>query len=276
MKIKKSDLKVVLYLVGVLALAAGYFLGYQKLAEKKTELVAQRTLLQQQEQQVNEIYENQGNYQEQADAATAGIDEILANYPSGVKAEDVILYAVDLENDYDAEISGMSFSEDNLLYSVGSNAASTETAAASDDEDGTDETTDTADTAETATATSGQDIGIVDASTVQFPQISLMDTTVTYNFKSDYTDCKTMFASILAFAEKRNVSSISLSYDSEGGQLVGNMNVNMYYISGSDKEYVEPDSGVTLYGTDNIFATLEKGDKNDEKNEDEEEDESEQ
>jgi hypothetical protein len=264
MKIKKSDLKIVLYLVGVLALAAGYFLGYQTLAEKKTELVAQRTLLQQQEQQVNEIYENQGNYQEEADAATARIDEILANYPAGVLAEDTILYAKDLEEEFDATISTMSFTEGNLLYSAGTSAEE-ETADTSDETE-----TDTAETEDTATAdttATAQDIGIIDASTVQYPQISLMDTEVTYNFTAAYEDSKEMFASILAFADKRNVSSIALSYDSDSGLLVGNMNVNMFYLSGTDAVYSEPDTGVTQHGTDNIFATLKKGDKNENKKE---------
>jgi hypothetical protein len=273
MKIKKKDLKVVLYLVGILALVAGYFLGYQNLAEKRTELEAQRTLLQEKETKVNEIYENQSTYQEEADEAEQKASEILAKYPADVQGEDVILYTVDLENEFDAQVTTIGFTEDNLLYTVGANTGDEAEDTSTDDTDDTDETdeTDTADTTQSAAEVTSQDIGIVDASTVQLPQISMLETTVTYDFTIGYTDCKSMFQSILDYANKRNVSSISLSYDSESGQLAGNMIVNMFYLTGTDKEYTEPDSGVTLHGTDNIFATLEKGDKNDKKKEDESE-----
>ncbi len=37
------------------------------------------------------------------------------------------------------------------------------------------------------------------------------------------------------------------------------MSVNMYYLTGTDKEYGEPDSGVTNFGKDDIFGTLQSG-----------------
>ena len=65
------------------------------------------------------------------------------------------------------------------------------------------------------------------------------------------------YASILAYADKRNVPSISLSYDGESGKLSGNMTVNMYYMTGrEDAAYEEPSSGVHSLGVKNIFGTI--------------------
>ena len=35
------------------------------------------------------------------------------------------------------------------------------------------------------------------------------------------------------------------------------MNVSMFYVSGTDKLYMEPDAGVILHGKENLFGTVE-------------------
>jgi hypothetical protein len=247
MKLKKKDLKLVLYAGGILALLAGYFLGYQHFAENQTSLEARRDALQAEEAQVAEIYENQSTYEAEAEKAEQMIEEIVAKYPADVRTEDSILYAIDLEDSFDAEISSLTLNTDNLLYTIGSGAGEEEAAT---------------ETEETASNDYSDAIGIIDTSTVQLPQVSLLDTQVTYNFTAGYEDCKTMFASIIDYVEKRNVTNLSLSYNGDSGELNGNMVVVMYYLSGTDKVYEEQDTGVTNFGTDDIFGSLKKSEKN--------------
>lgn len=102
-----------------------------------------------------------------------------------------------------------------------------------------------------------EQLGIMDESTVQLPSLSLINTSVSYDFETGYTDCKSVFAMILDYAEKRNVPSISLKYNDQTGLLDGNMNVSMFYVSGTDKLYMEPDAGVILHGKENLFGTVE-------------------
>ena len=49
-----------------------------------------------------------------------------------------------------------------------------------------------------------------------------------------------------------------MTFDSENGLLVGNINMNLFYMMGTEKEYVAPDPGVVLTGNDNIFGTMTK------------------
>lgn len=104
-----------------------------------------------------------------------------------------------------------------------------------------------------------QQLGIIEEESVALPDLTLYSTVAGYDFTTGYQDCKSVFASILAFADHRNVPSITLAYDAETGKLKGNMSVNMYYLTRTDKEYGEPDSGVTNFGKDDIFGTLQSG-----------------
>ena len=58
-----------------------------------------------------------------------------------------------------------------------------------------------------------------------------------------------------------NVGGLSLSYDSETGKIVGNLNVNRYYLTGTEDVYESPDTGVIQKGSDNIFGTIENPDR---------------
>ena len=55
---------------------------------------------------------------------------------------------------------------------------------------------------------------------------------------------------------RMSLDAFALSYDSTNGNLSGSMTLNMYYVTGTDKEYVPQNiNGISL-GTDNIFGTL--------------------
>lgn len=272
MSISKKDIKLLLYVGGILLLIAGYFLGYQHFAEIQVTLDEENVNLQSQVVRLNDIYMNQEMYIEQTQTFNQEIQAIYESFPAEVREEDAILYGRGLEKDYEMKISSIGISKANQFYLLGSAVAGTDTAAAdveTDEElmDTTGETTDTTTTSEETPVTTGQTVdaalGLMSESSVQLPQIALFDTAVTYDFSVGYEDCKSVFAAILACADKRNIPSISLSYDGESGKLVGNMSVNMYYIAGTDEVYEEPDAGVVLHGVDNIFGTLTKQETDD-------------
>ena len=248
MSISKKDIKLLLYVGGILLLIAGYFLGYQHFAEIQVTLDEENVNLQSQVVRLNDIYMNQEMYIEQTQTFNQEIQAIYESFPAEVREEDAILYGRGLEKDYEMKISSIGISKANQFYLLGSAVSGTDTAAAdaeTDEElmDTTGETTDTTTTSEETPVTTGQTVdaalGLMSESSVQLPQIALFDTAVTYDFSVGYEDCKSVFAAILACADKRNIPSISLSYDGESGKLVGNMSVNMYYIAGTDEEYEE-------------------------------------
>ena len=265
MSISKKDIKLLLYVGGILLLIAGYFLGYQHFAEIQVTLDEENANLQSQVVRLNDIYMNQEMYIEQTQTFNQEIQAIYESFPAEVREEDAILYGRGLEKDYEMKISSIGISKANQFYLLGSAVSGTDTAAAdteTDEElmDTTGETTDTTTTSEETTVSTGQ---TVDDALGLMSEIALFDTAVTYDFSVGYEDCKSVFAAILACADKRNIPSISLSYDGESGKLVGNMSVNMYYIAGTDEVYEEPDAGVVLHGVDNIFGTLTKQETDD-------------
>lgn len=250
-RISKKDIKLLLYVGGLLLLALAYFLGYQKFMEKREVLEAEQANLQQQVNRLNEIAMYLDDYEEQAAVYDEEMDKIFSDYPAEVREEDTILYACDMENSYDIWVSNIGISPANQVFSLGDNVTTDVVAA----ETTTDESA-AAGTESTGMSVDEQ-LGIQDEATVTLPYISLFDTAVVYDFTTGYSDCKSVFAMILACADKRNVSSISLAYDTETGLLNGNMNVNMFYMTGSDKTYEEPDAGIIVHGKDNLFGTVE-------------------
>lgn len=86
--------------------------------------------------------------------------------------------------------------------------------------------------------------------------VSLYGTSVVYTFTVPYDDMKKVVRTIQEDEERRNVETITLSYESGSGELVGNMTVNMYAVTGTGKEYVAPNVPSMMLGTDNIFGTV--------------------
>lgn len=86
--------------------------------------------------------------------------------------------------------------------------------------------------------------------------ISLYGTQVVYTFTVPYDDMKEVVRTIQEDKERRDVETITLSYESGSGELVGNMTVNMYAVTGTGKEYVAPAVPSMMLGTDNIFGTV--------------------
>lgn len=70
-----------------------------------------------------------------------------------------------------------------------------------------------------------------------------------------YEGLKDYLRDLAAEQYSKSMDNISLTFDKETGDLSGTFTVNMYYLLGSDREYVpQTIDGVSL-GTDNIFGS---------------------
>lgn len=88
--------------------------------------------------------------------------------------------------------------------------------------------------------------------------VSLYGTQIVYSFTVPYDDMKKVIRTICEDEEQRNIETITLSYESGSGELVGSMTINMYYVTGTDKAYAAPAVPSMSIGTDNIFGTVMK------------------
>lgn len=82
----------------------------------------------------------------------------------------------------------------------------------------------------------------------------LYGTNLTLDYTGSYEGIKTAVEHIQADTKKKNVESISLSYDSSTTNLLGTMTVNFYSIAGSDEEYTKPVIPTMPIGSNNIFG----------------------
>lgn len=238
-----------------------------------TNLMSENTKLNEQLARLNELEANLATYQSQRTAFEEDNVEILNQFPAELRTEDAILYAKKLENSSDMEISTVGVAPGSLMYSMnGDNfdTAGLATVEGTDTTDttGTDTTGDTtgnptgdgtnAEGTDAAGNTSGDDLGIIEESQVIKPDYNLYDMQVSYDFRTSYEDLKKIFGNILKNKNKRNIGDIAITYDEETGKLIGNMTVNMYFVTGTDKVYEEQNPGKLKHGISNIFGTLKK------------------
>lgn len=101
--------------------------------------------------------------------------------------------------------------------------------------------------------------------------VDLYGTPVVYTFTVSYDDMKQVIRTIQEDENQRNVETITLSYESGTGMLIGTMTVNMYAATGTDAVYQAPQVAPMPMGTDNIFGTVSNAGGEDEVDTDENE-----
>lgn len=85
-------------------------------------------------------------------------------------------------------------------------------------------------------------------------QKHLYSSTVTMSIAGNYDQIKKVIDNIYTYGDKRTLTSLSLSYDSTTGNLSGSMILNLYALSGKDRMYQKPNTGIVNHGTTNIFG----------------------
>ena len=85
-------------------------------------------------------------------------------------------------------------------------------------------------------------------------QKHLYSSTVTINFSGDYAMVKDMVHNINQYHDRRNMTNVSIQYDTGTGSLVGTATMNLFGLVGKDKVYEKPNTGIEMHGTKNIFG----------------------
>jgi len=112
-----------------------------------------------------------------------------------------------------------------------------------------------------------QDIVLLDMDNINFKMNNLMlpfsgensprgcydDMTIHYN--ATYGQFKDLIQYVLDFADRTTIPRITANFDESTGYLEGNMTYRMYYLTNTEKEYVDvPPTGIEL-GLPNLFHT---------------------
>ena len=72
-----------------------------------------------------------------------------------------------------------------------------------------------------------------------------------------YDDFKGLVRYIYSQQERQSIQGVNISYNDADGMLSGNMNLNTYYLMGTDKTYSEPYIPGMPMGIETIFGNVE-------------------
>lgn len=265
MKISKRDQKLLLCAGGILLAVLAYLLVFRNMSDKNIEIENENQTLRAQVQQLELLDAKKEQYIKDAESLSQKAQEIISQFPAEVREETAIMYAYDMENKADIHVNSMSITPKNLLYTLGLGQTSTNTTDGTT-AGGTTTTGTTADsTAATGTTTNGTTTGgtAADGTTTDGTASSesqnnlrfLYVMTVNLDYSVTYDGFKSIIDFIQTNSDKRNVESISLSYDSESGNLLGTMVVNLFELNGTDKQYQAPYIPSMPQGNTNPFGT---------------------
>lgn len=241
LKITKREKNLILILIGILFLAASYYLGYSTLREEAENLKRENKILERQIQALEEMEENKGKYATETKEMQQNMNILLQRFPADIISEDIILYVRDLENKADADVNHVTVPGKKHLEIQ----ASYETDVLSNMEDITG-----------AVA----EYGFVNKGTIpktEDMRLVKVESDITYSVT--YKGLKRMIREIVEDEERKSVDNISLVFNENTGNLAGNMTINYFALSGTGKEYEKPVISGMLHGTECIFGDLSSG-----------------
>ena len=264
MKMSKKDQNLLLFVAGLLVLVVVWFMVVSPMREKTESLRIENSSLKGTADLYQSINMNKDEYEKSVLVLEDKRDNILDDYPSNMLTTDKIMYLTNLENFYvdDVAVAGMSFDVvEEVVPEVTEEEQAQATEATTDEEGNLSEVPPAEGNAE-----------------AESQGLHLYRVPVNYNFRATYTGSKDMIEYLFDNGYRKSIRNMNLAYDTETGQLAGDMDVDFYYILGTDKLYDPISIPPVRKGVPNVFHTVEGGDINSDAslNEDAEEEDAEE
>lgn len=223
-----KNLMIYVAAFGALLMILVYFLVYRKLVDEADKINASNLVLD------KRVYELKGYYdaRETNLANTLLLEqlagELLTVYPADAREEDAIILAVQMQQESGADFRNINMDRSSDPIHV----VSAETVQAANSEQYTQE--------------------------IQFRIMS-----VTYINEVSYSGLKNLIQMVYNSNNRIGIQNISYSRgNEENPNLSGQVDLVLYSVSGTGKEYVAPDIVPYFAGTDNIFGEMAESDQN--------------
>lgn len=224
MKTKKNEIALLIGLAGVAIAVAVYVWVFNPYRDKTEVVKADNAAQQEYLNKLEEWNKKKDVLLEDTTAMIEDVNEKFARFPVQSKAEDAIMYAVELESqDPDTFISSIGLSQPELCYE----AQPTTVKLKETDEES--------------------------SHTYQ-----LYNQKINFTQQFTYDGMKRYVNSIVKDTRRRAIDTLSMSYDSSSGILVGTTTMNLYTLSGTEDEYQKTSIPPMPMGTSDIFASLDK------------------
>lgn len=227
MKVKKSEIQLLIAVIGVLIAVCTYFLVYSSFNEKSDALEAQNVTLSSQVATLEALDQRKADYIEATEKMQSYITNFENRFPADILPEDSIMMVKTLEDYTRTEVANIAFgSEAEVVYTPAADAATTATSPVSTD----------------GTA---------------YADTHMYEVPLSISISCTYDDFKGLVRYIYNQQERESIQGVSISYNETDGMLTGNMTMNTYYLLGTDKVYSSPYIPDMQMGVDTIFGNVE-------------------
>lgn len=221
------DKKVALYLIGILLIAIAYFAVFNPVMDVYSNNKAEQDEIQSQVDLMNEVNVNMDEYRSKTASYKKEINEFMGEFDVDLKEEDDILFAKSLEDKTYVDITTVSLSQRYFVYTMGS-------------------------VSETTTTNQGEVLG---ADVTLIPE-TLYSAPSSLEIEGTYEQIKNCLVEIILDNNRKEISTISLSYDDTMGKLFGNIAINNYFLTDSSRTYTAPELNTITLGLDDLFGTI--------------------
>lgn len=243
MKIGKKELSYLLCLLALGFVLGAIFYG-NSLASKTETLKTENATLSQEVAYLQDLYDHQEEYQAESDRMNLEMEEIKEQFPAEIRPENQVMYANGIESKYDVLLESMQMPGTEMVTVQGDfTVAAAPTTTEATDAAASDVTTDETQTADVSAS-------ISTAATT----ISLFRSPTTFAYQSSYKGLKDFIRTINEDPDRKSIESLSVGYNSDTGNLSGSMEISMYALSGTGKEYQAPVVTGVTDGLQQIFS----------------------
>lgn len=241
MKIKKSDIKVLIAFLVFAAALGSYFFCANKLQPETDAIKAENATLQSEVAYLQDLMDHKDEYIKETDDMKVQIDDIKAQFPCEIREEDQIMYANDMEIKHAVVVESVDMAEEEVVAAAEVAAPVVE-----------------APVDETGEPIEGEAAEAAPVEAAPAPSISLARNISTIAFKTTYKSVKDIILMITGDLQmKKSIESFDIAYDETTGNLQGTLAVAMYSMGGIGKEYTGPNVSGIRQGTVNPFNTTE-------------------
>lgn len=270
MKLSVKDKRILLMFLGVLLLAVSYFFVYRPQMEEAGLIEQANEPLQTRLEELLALAKNKDFYIQETESMEAKIQEYCLKFPAAVRQEDGIVLARNMENSMDMAISNVGTGEAELLYFLdGSDTGDLDMLPDETMMDQLNEPTqEQIKEIEQEQGISGEEAAQAAEQENMADMLSgnmehalsvpaLWRVQDTLQFHCTYESLKEAVKYLAAQTGRMTLDNVNAAFDPMTGNLVGSMDVNLFFMTGTDSVYTKPDAGSVAYGTDNIFGTVE-------------------
>ena len=232
--LSQKDKCLLIGLVGGLFLFVAWYFVYTPLTEKTTTMEMENVALKEKADLYQSINANLPAYEEGIVAYTKEITEISNRYPVSISREDEIMFLANMENMHTNDLTVENITMSNVTEVVAGDGANAEAAVTTETTEAPEETA----------------------------EIHLYRQPVNYSFRCTYKGVKDMISYVLGQSSTKSIEGMSLTFDSESGNLMGSLDLNQYYMMGLDKEYQAIKIPTVPKGVRDVFHTVNKNQGN--------------